>query len=176
MNKFEDFIEYLRRQNVGDSVINWFLAYQPTAYKIVADLAQVNSNTAFHQWKERAEAELKRTGGTIAQTWAATLVHIAYDQYKAGRANWFKRALRFLFGWVQRAGLVDFLLQYQSEAIDILRELGAVQSNEQLRAVWSEAFALLKRGKQDVKDTWIALALTLGFNLLKGATVPRSVQ
>ena len=53
--------------------------WQKVAVKEVEALALVNSNEAFHEWKDRAFARLKELTGQARDNWIAILIHLAYE-------------------------------------------------------------------------------------------------
>ena len=57
--------------------------YEEQALSIVAQLASVNNNAAFAEWKDQAFAALKRVAGDAKDNWVAIAIHIAYETLKA---------------------------------------------------------------------------------------------
>lgn len=61
--------------------------YIPVALTILADLAQTNSNKAFHEWKDQAFLKLKEVAGDVADTWIVILLNMAYELSKGANAH-----------------------------------------------------------------------------------------
>ena len=57
--------------------------YLPLALSTILDLAKVNSNAAFHVWKDQAFLKLKDALGDVHDNWISILIGIAVEELKA---------------------------------------------------------------------------------------------
>lgn len=55
----------------------------PLAVSTILDLSRVNSNAAFHVWKDQAFLRLKGVLGDVHDNWISILIGIAVEELKA---------------------------------------------------------------------------------------------
>lgn len=83
--------------------------------------------------------------------------------------------LRKIFGFVKhlrtRPGFDRFLSTWQDEAVNILLELSAVNSNSEFHSWKDQAYARLQKRTGQLQDNWIALLIGLAFEELKARNV-----
>lgn len=67
------------------SGLDKFLAqYVQVAVEVIAELALVNSNKAFHEWKDQAFVKIKeRIARPVADNWIALLIGFGFEAWKA---------------------------------------------------------------------------------------------
>lgn len=62
--------------------------YIQVAIEVLSELALVNSNKAFHEWKDQAFDALKnRIGRPVADNWIALLIGFAFENLKANQTG-----------------------------------------------------------------------------------------
>lgn len=81
------------------------------------------------------------------------------------------KIFNFIKSLVTRAGLDVFLKKYQAAAIQIIAELATVNSGAGFHEWKDQAFekfkTMLVADKVDIKDNWLTIALSLGYEVFK---------
>lgn len=83
MSWFSKFISFLKGLVTRPGLDKFLSKYLPVATNLLLDLAKINSNAAFHVWKDKAFNELKAITGEVRDTWIAILLNIAFETLKA---------------------------------------------------------------------------------------------
>jgi hypothetical protein len=164
-------IQKISGGQIGPTAEKWIAEHLELARAILADLAKVNSNTAFHLWREQAIARLRERTSQLNDTWIALAISVAYEQYKARAEFFLWRWLRALWGGITRAGLDGFLKNHGAsllrDALEILTSLLGARTNETVRQIRDLAWQKLHDQYNFAKDNWIALILDAAFAVLR---------
>lgn len=87
--------------------------------------------------------------------------------------NWLKKLFGFAKRFVVRAGLDAFLKRYENIAIEIVKNLFTVNSNQSFHEWKDQAFDQLKSraalDKKEIADNWVSLAISLAFETVKSS-------
>lgn len=81
--------------------------------------------------------------------------------------NFLRKMFSFLGALKTRPGFDRFLSTWQNDAIEILLNLSAVNSNADFHSWKDQAFAQLKERTGQLRGNWIALVINLAFEELK---------
>jgi hypothetical protein len=87
MNIFQKIFEAIKYLISRPGMKTFLARYEQKALELIADLAQVNNNASFSEWKDQAFAALKAETKDIHDNWIAILIHLAYESYKAQQAK-----------------------------------------------------------------------------------------
>ena len=81
--------------------------------------------------------------------------------------NFLRKMFSFLGTLKTRPGFDRFLSDWQNEAVKILLNLSAVNSNADFHSWKDQAFARLQERTGQLRGNWIALVINLAFEELK---------
>lgn len=83
MNIFQRIFDAIKHLIQRPGLKQFLAKYEETALVLIVQLATVNNNAAFNEWKDQAFTELKAATKEVHDNWIAILIHLAYESFKA---------------------------------------------------------------------------------------------
>lgn len=83
MNFLKKILSFFSGLRTRPGFDRFFGQWQDVALRLVVELAEVNSNRDFHEWKDEAFDKLKRATGELKGNWIALLIGLAFEEAKS---------------------------------------------------------------------------------------------
>lgn len=80
LKKILNFFSGLRTRPGFDRFVG---LWQEKAVELIVELAEVNSNREFHEWKDEAFNALKSITGELKGNWIALVIGLAFEEAKS---------------------------------------------------------------------------------------------